>query len=70
MQLFQLKASKVFMPQSCIALSNHTGKPVANVLLAWQSHLPADTLPYAHQDIPWNEPALMAAMLLPRWPER
>jgi hypothetical protein len=43
---------------------------VAYFPLAWQGGHPDDTHPDAHHDIPSSEPALMAEMLRPRWPER
>jgi hypothetical protein len=43
---------------------------VAYFPLAWQGSHPDDAYPDAHHDIPLSEPALMAEMLLPRWPER
>jgi hypothetical protein len=42
---------------------------VAYFPLAWQ-HNGDGSLAQAYQDVPWNEPALMAEMLRPRWPER
>lgn len=43
---------------------------VAYFPLAWQDSHPDDLYPDAHHDIPMSEPALMAEMLQPRWPER
>ncbi len=42
---------------------------VAYFPLAWQQ-AGDGSLAQAHQDVPWHEPALMAEMLRPRWPER
>jgi hypothetical protein len=40
---------------------------VAYFPLAWQAGSPE---PGMQEDVPWNDPALMAEMLRPRWPER
>jgi len=47
-----------------------TGDLVAHFPLAWQWDRDDTRLETAFQDVPWDEPALMAEMLRPSWPER
>ena len=43
---------------------------VAHFPSAWQWHRDDPRLAACFQDVPWEEPALMAEMLRPSWPER
>ena len=46
------------------------GELVAHFPNAWQWHRHDPRLAACFQDVPWDEPALMAEMLRPGWPER
>ncbi len=47
-----------------------SGELVAHFPNAWQWHRDDPRLAACFQDVPWDEPALMAEMLRPSWPER
>ena len=47
-----------------------SGELVAHFPNAWQWHRNDPRLAACFQDVPWDEPALMAEMLRPGWPER
>jgi hypothetical protein len=47
-----------------------SGDLVAHFPLAWHWNREDPRLASCFQDVPWNEPALMAEMLRPSWPDR